>query len=71
MQVVDEARHAEAFTRRAEAGGLGLGTTAATGQLSLQTLLEEADFTTAYRKLRPDLGSLWWRWARGIAVDWI
>jgi hypothetical protein len=47
MQVVDEARHAEAFTRRAEAGGMGLGTTAATGQLSLQTLLEEADFTTA------------------------
>jgi len=25
MQVVDEARHAEAFTRRAEAGGAGLG----------------------------------------------
>ncbi len=47
VQVVDEARHAEAFTRRAEAGGSGLGTTAVSGQLSLQTLLEEPDFTTA------------------------
>lgn len=47
VQVVDEARHAEAFTKRAEAGGLGLGTTAVSGQLSLQTLLEEPDFTTA------------------------
>lgn len=47
VQIVDEARHAEAFTRRAEAGGVGLGTTATSGQLSLQTLLEEPDFTTA------------------------
>ena len=47
VQVVDEARHAEAFTHRGEAGGLGLGTTAASGQFSLQTLLEEPDFTTA------------------------
>jgi hypothetical protein len=47
MQVVDEARHAEAFVRRAEANGLGLGTTAASSQLSLQTLIEEPDFTTA------------------------
>lgn len=47
VQIVDEARHAEAFTRRAEAGGRGLGTTAVSGQLSLQTLLEEPDFTTA------------------------
>jgi hypothetical protein len=47
MQVVDEARHAEAFTKRAEAGGGRLGTTAASGQLSLKTLLEEPDFTTA------------------------
>lgn len=46
VQIVDEARHAEAFTRRAQAGG-GLGTTAVSGQLSLQTLLEEPDFTTA------------------------
>ena len=47
MQVVDEARHAEAFTRRAVAGGAELGTTAASSQLSLKTLLEEPDFTTA------------------------
>jgi hypothetical protein len=47
VQVTDEARHAEAFTRRAEAGGIGLGTTAVSSQLSLQTLLEEPDFTTA------------------------
>ena len=47
VQIVDEARHAEAFTRRAEAGGIGLGTSAVSGQLSLQTLLEEPDFTTA------------------------
>lgn len=47
MQVVDEARHAETFTKRAQATGLELGTTATSGQLSLQTLLEEPDFTTA------------------------
>jgi hypothetical protein len=47
MQVADEARHAEAFTKRAEAGSGRLGTTAASGQLSLKTLLEEPDFTTA------------------------
>ncbi len=47
MQIVDEARHAEAFTRRAVAGGAELGTTAASSQLSLKTLLEEPDFTTA------------------------
>ena len=47
VQVVDEARHAEAFTRRAQIGGLGLGTTATSSQMSLQTLLEEPDFTTA------------------------
>ena len=47
VQVVDEARHAEAFTRRAQIGAAGLGTTAISGQLSLQTLLEEPDFTTA------------------------
>src|SRR5580704_13160359 len=41
MQIVDEARHAEAFTRRAEACDAGLGTTAISGQLSLKTLLEE------------------------------
>ena len=48
MQVVDEARHVEVFTRRAEEGGLGLGTTATSSQLSLQTLIEEPDFSTAF-----------------------
>jgi hypothetical protein len=38
---------AEAFTRRAQASGFELGTTARGGQLSLQTLLEEPDFTVA------------------------
>lgn len=47
MQVADEARHAEAFTRRADERGVGLGTTAASGQMSLQTLIEEPDFSTA------------------------
>ncbi|MBI2815925.1 MAG: ferritin-like domain-containing protein [Acidobacteria bacterium] len=47
MQIADEARHAEAFIKRAEAGGQGLGTTAASGQLSLKSLMEEADFTSA------------------------
>src|SRR5580693_5654933 len=47
MQVVDEARHAETFTRRAQASGPELGITATSGQLSLQTLIEEPDFTTA------------------------
>jgi TusA-related sulfurtransferase len=47
LQVADEARHAEAFTRRAKAGNTGLGTTAVSDQLSLQTLLEEPDFTIA------------------------
>lgn len=47
MQIADEARHVEAFIQRAEAGGQGLGTTAASGQLSLKTLMEEGDFTSA------------------------
>ena len=47
LQVADEARHAEAFTRRAEAAGVGLGTTATGSQTSLLTLLEEPDFTVA------------------------
>lgn len=47
MQVADEARHAEAFIKRAQAIGSDLGATATSGQLSLQTLLEEPDFTTA------------------------
>ena len=48
IQVADEARHVEVFTRRAalrHTGELGLST--ASGQLSLKTLLDEPDFTLA------------------------
>jgi TusA-related sulfurtransferase len=46
-QAADEARHVEVFTRRATLGGGPLGTSAAGGRASLQTLLNEPDFTTA------------------------
>ena len=49
IQVADEARHIEVFTRRAtlrRKEGLGLST--AGGQQSLKTLLEEPDFTLAF-----------------------
>jgi len=48
IQVADEARHVEVFTRRAtlrHKGELGLST--ASGQLSLKSLLDEPDFTLA------------------------
>jgi hypothetical protein len=48
VQVADEARHVEVFTRRAtlrHKGELGLSTVS--GQLSLKTLLDEPDFTLA------------------------
>lgn len=48
IQVADEARHIEVFTRRAtlrHQGGLGLSTVS--GQQSLKTLLDEPDFTLA------------------------
>lgn len=48
IQVTDEARHVEVFTRRAtlrHQGELGLSTVS--GQLSLKTLLDEPDFTLA------------------------
>ncbi|HEX8492474.1 MAG TPA: hypothetical protein VF658_06505 [Pyrinomonadaceae bacterium] len=48
IQVADEARHVEVFTRRAtlhHKGDLGLSTVS--GQLSLKTLLDEPDFTLA------------------------
>jgi len=48
IQVADEARHIEVFTRRAtlrHKGELGLST--ASGQQSLKTLLDEPDFTLA------------------------
>ena len=46
-QAADEARHMEVFTRRALLSGGPLGTSSAGGRASLQTLLNEPDFTTA------------------------
>jgi hypothetical protein len=46
-QAADEARHVEVFTRRALLSGGLLGTSTAGGRASLQTLLDEPDFTTA------------------------
>jgi hypothetical protein len=46
-QAADEARHVEVFTRRALLSGALLGTSSAGGRASLQTLLDEPDFTTA------------------------
>lgn len=45
--MVDEARHIEVFTKRALANGGGLGIASATTQLSLASLLEPRDFSTA------------------------
>lgn len=47
IQVADEARHVEVFTRRAALKRTRLGTSAASGQASLKTLLEEPDFALA------------------------
>ncbi|MCA1846778.1 MAG: ferritin-like domain-containing protein, partial [Actinobacteria bacterium] len=47
VQAADEARHVEVFTRRAELSGGPLGTSGAGGRASLQTLLDEADFSLA------------------------
>lgn len=47
VQAADEARHVEVFTRRAALTGETLGTSSAGGRASLQTLLDEPDFTTA------------------------
>jgi hypothetical protein len=46
-QMMDEARHIEAFTKRALANGGGLQFSAASTQLSLKTLFDQHDFTTA------------------------
>jgi TusA-related sulfurtransferase len=46
-QAADEARHVEVFTRRALLSGGEFGTSSAGGRASLQTLLDEPDFTTA------------------------
>jgi hypothetical protein len=47
IQVADEARHVEVFSRRAALRRPWLGTSAAGGQASLKTLLEEPDFALA------------------------
>jgi hypothetical protein len=47
IQVADEARHIEVFTRRATLRKNELGLSTAGGQASLKTLIDEADFTLA------------------------
>lgn len=47
VQVADEARHIEVFTRRAELKRGELGLSSAGGQQSLKTLLDEPDFALA------------------------
>src|SRR5207247_3105791 len=47
VQVADEARHVEVFTRRAMLYGDDLGRSGAGGRASLQTLLDETDFSLA------------------------
>jgi len=47
VQVADEARHIEVFTRRAHLGGGELGLSTVGGQASLATLLDEPDFAIA------------------------
>ena len=46
VQLADEARHVEVFTRRARLGGAELGVSGAGGRASLQTLLDEPDFSS-------------------------
>ncbi len=47
VQVADEARHVEVFTRRAMLRGGPMGTSGVGGRSSLQTLLDEPDFPAA------------------------
>jgi hypothetical protein len=47
VQVADEARHIEVFTRRASLNRHALGTSGAAGRASLDTLVREPDFATA------------------------
>ncbi len=47
IQVADEARHIEVFTRRATLRGKPLGLSTVSGQQSLKTLLDEPDFALA------------------------
>jgi hypothetical protein len=46
-QLADEARHIEVFSRRASLAGQPLGISGAGGRASLQTLLEEPEWSTA------------------------
>lgn len=46
-QMMDEARHIEVFTKRALANGGGLQYSAASSQLSLKTLYDQEDFSSA------------------------
>lgn len=48
IQAADEARHLEVFSRRATLRGRPLGVSGAGGRASLQSLLEEPDFTLAH-----------------------
>jgi len=47
IQIADEARHIEVFTRRARISGRPLGRSGVAGRASLQTLLEEPDYSLA------------------------
>lgn len=47
VQVADEARHVEVFTRRATLRCAEVGVSGAGGRASLQTLLDESDFSLA------------------------
>ena len=47
VQLADEARHVEVFSRRARLSGRTLGISGAGGRTSLQTLFDESDWTTA------------------------
>ena len=46
-QIVDEARHVEAFTKRALLGGGGIQYSVASTQLSLKSLMDQEEFTQA------------------------
>jgi hypothetical protein len=47
IQIADEARHIDVFTRRIALRGRGPGLSTGGGQASLKTLLDETDFSTA------------------------
>ena len=47
VQVADEARHVEVFSRRAQLRGVPMGVSGAGGRASLQTLLDEPDWSLA------------------------